>query len=130
MVKSKVQFSSIKVIIRETNIGLAPSTISGVNRVLELPDYISVLEYNLWAAPTYLDHINQGLERYRDISKVGSEHGYCYQFDNPAEETFFLRGADCLSWASWEDRWQSLTLDSRHLLKKVNDKGLPDLFNF
>ncbi len=127
--KRKYLFSTIEVVIQETNIGLAPSIISGVNHVLESSDCIIVVEDDLWVAPTFLDYMNRGLVKYRDFSKVASIHGYCFQFDNPLEEPFFLRGADCWGWATWKDRWLSLSLDSRQLLKNIRDSGLTDLFN-
>lgn len=122
-------FASIEVIVRATNMGLAPSIISGVNYVLENSDRIIVIEDDLWVAPTFLDYINQGLNKYRDFPKVASIHGYCFQFDRPLTEPFFLRGADCLGWGTWKDRWASLSLDSRELLKKIKEQGLESQFN-
>lgn len=125
----KYSFASIEVIIREANMGLAPSIISGVNYVLDNSDRIIVLEDDLWVAPTFLDYMNQGLDKYRDFAKVASIHGYCFQFDKPLVEPFFLRGADCLGWATWKDRWTSISLDSSELLKSIKEQGLEDLFN-
>jgi len=127
--KKEYGFASIEVIIHEANIGLAPSIISGVNYVLEKSECLIVLEDDLWVAPTFLDYMNQGLDNYRDFPKVASIHAYCFQFQNPLNEPFFLRGADCLGWATWKDRWSCISFDSTELLKSIKDQDLTDLFN-
>lgn len=125
----KYSFASTEVIIREANMGLAPSIISGVNYVLDGSDRIIVLEDDLWVAPTFLDYMNKGLDKYRDFPKVASIHGYIFQFEQPLAEPFFLRGADCLGWATWKDRWNSISLDSGDLLKSIKEQELENLFN-
>jgi glycosyltransferase involved in cell wall biosynthesis len=127
--RREYSFASVEVIVRATNMGLAPSIIAGVNYVLENSDRIVVIEDDLWVAPTFLNYMNQGLDRYRDFPKVASIHGYCFQFDRPLAEPFFLRGADCLGWATWKDRWTSISLDSGGLLKNLKEQGLENAFN-
>jgi hypothetical protein len=73
--------------------------------------------------------MNKGLDKYRDFPKVASIHGYNFQYEHPLTEPFFLRGADCLGWATWKDRWDCLSLDSNELLKSIREENLIDLFN-
>ena len=49
------------------------------------------------------------LEKYKNIFKL--------------DELYFIKGADCLAWGTWKDRWISYTNDSEKLAKKIREKN-------
>jgi hypothetical protein len=73
--------------------------------------------------------MNMGLTKYQTEPKVASIHGYCFGFDQPIRDPFFLRGADCLGWATWKDRWESINWDPRVLLNRIENLGQIQDFN-
>ena len=81
-------------------------------------------------SPYFLQYMNKSLEFYKDTEKVASIHAYSYPCETPLPETFFLRGADCWGWATWERAWQNFEADGKILLEKIKDNKLESEFNF
>lgn len=125
-------FSGMKaknLVIREQNLGLGNSLKTGVTEVLHKSDKIIVLEDDLIVTKSFLKFMNMGLTKYQTEPKVASIHGYCFGFDQPIRDPFFLRGADCLGWATWKDRWESINWDPRVLLNRIENLGQIQDFN-
>lgn len=116
-------FSSVTVVERERNLGLADSIISGVTEICREHGRVIVLEDDLVSSPYFLEYMNQGLELYEGWSQVASIHGYVYPVDSPLPETFFMRGADCWGWATWARAWRVFEPDARKLLAELRDRG-------
>ncbi len=95
-------FKKVKLIIRNENIGLSKSIISGISEVFENTDRIIVLEDDLVTSKYFLKFMNEGLEFYQNIEEVISIHGYVYPVNEVLPQTFFLKGADCWGWATWK----------------------------
>ena len=125
-------FSGMKaknLVIREQNLGLGNSLKTGVTEVLHKSDKIIVLEDDLIVTKSFLKFMNMGLTKYQTEPKVASIHGYCFGFDQPIRDPFFLRGADCLGWATWKDRWESINWDPKVLLNRIENLGQIQDFN-
>jgi hypothetical protein len=122
-------FLSKEVVVRETNLGLAKSITTGVNHVLADNTRIIVLEDDLWLSTSFLKFMNQGLSLYENEPRVASLHGFCFQFAKPLDQPFFLRGADCLGWATWKDRWETVNFNASELLQEIESLGLSQQFN-
>lgn len=122
-------FNSVKIVLREINLGLEKSMISGVNDVLSESENIIVLEDDLACAPFFLDYMNKALKLYKDEERVVSIHGYNYPISRNLPETFFVRGADCWGWGTWRRGWQIFEQDGSKLLKELEDKGLGRRFD-
>jgi len=123
-------FKSLAVIEQDVNQGLAPSIISGVTRMVEQYGAVIVLEDDLVTSPYFLRYMNDGLELYADNPKVASIHGWCFPHDvKDAPETFFLRGADCWSWATWKRAWALFEPDAEKLLAALRQRKLEHAFN-
>ena len=116
-------FKSVKVIERECNLGLGPSIISGVTQVINEYGRVIVMEDDLVTSPFFLRYMNDALECYENENKVISIHGYCYPIAE-LPETFFLRGADCLGWATWKRGWDLFEENGRELLDKLEQENL------
>ena len=122
-------FHSVHIVERETNLGLAQSIISGVSQVVAEWGSVIVVEDDLITSRYFLRYMNDGLTAYRDDERVASIHGYIYPVAKPLPETFFLRGADCWGWATWDRAWSVFEPDARILLRKLQDQKLESLFD-
>ena len=120
-----------KIIIRKTkeNIGLANSIINGVTKVVNEYGKIIVLEDDLVTSRFFLRFMNEALEAYKDEPRVASIHGYIYPIKN-LPETFFIKGADCWGWATWNNKWSIFESDAKKLLENVKKKNVEREINF
>ena len=124
------KFATVKTQVRDSNQGLAASIISGVTAMLEQYGRVIVVEDDLVTSRYFLQYMNDGLTTYADEQRVASIHGWCFPHavqDPP--ETFFLRGADCWGWATWQRAWNYFEPDSGILLKRLADAGLNSAFD-
>lgn len=116
-------FSSVRVVERATNQGLAASVISGVGEVLAKRDRIIVVEDDLVVSPDFLRYLNEGLDLYADDTAVVSIHAYTYAVKEPLPQSFFLKGADCWGWATWRRGWAVFDADGGALLDRLRASG-------
>ena len=129
MVESISGFRSIRIVARNSNLGLAGSIIDGVTAVCAEYGRAIVLEDDLVTSPHFLRYMNQSLNMYENATLVGSIHGYWYPAEGQVPETFFLRGASCWGWATWSRAWQLFEPDARKLLSEIRRRNLGDLFD-
>jgi hypothetical protein len=120
------------IIKQEFNLGLANSIVKGVTKVLEQFESVIVIEDDIKTSPYFLNFINKSLEFYKDNSDVISITGFNYPLDNNTitEETFFLRGTECWSWATWRRGWDLFELDAQKLYNELLEKKLFYHFDF
>jgi hypothetical protein len=122
-------FRSVTVIEREHNFGLAKSIIEGVSEVCSCYGRVIVLEDDLLTSPFFLSFMNDGLDRYDNDERVASIHGYALPLKVEGPETFFIRGADCLGWATWERAWKLFEPDGQCLLVRLEQTGQSDVLD-
>jgi hypothetical protein len=122
-------FKSIQIVERGQNLGLAESIISGVTRVCGQYGRVIVLEDDLLTAPTFLGFMNDALNMYAGVDRVGSVHGYWYPARRPVPACFFLRGASCWGWATWSRAWGIFERDGRKLLADLETRRLTRPFD-
>ncbi len=111
-------FKSVKVIESSRNLGLATSIIRGVNWVLSQHDRVIALEDDLVTSPYFLRFMNDALDLCEKDGQTISISGYVYPIKD-LPETFLIRGADCLGWATWKRGWDLFDYRSQFLLKAV-----------
>ena len=116
-------FKKITIIERDKNWGLANSIIDGVTTIVNKYGRVIVMEDDLVTSPYFLKFMNESLETYKNEKKVASIHGYIYPIDN-LPNTFFIKGADCWGWATWEDRWEMFEANGQKLLNELKSKNL------
>ncbi len=121
--KTITGFKSLSIIERDKNWGLANNIIDGVTYIVNQYEKIIVLEDDLVTSPYFLKFMNEALELYQKEEKVASIHGYVYPIDN-LPETFFIKGADCWGWGTWQDRWMIFENDGKKLLKELLKNNL------
>tara|TARA_X000000950_G_C13846598_1_gene632641 strand:- start:579 stop:1478 length:900 start_codon:yes stop_codon:yes gene_type:complete len=122
-------FKKIITIKRKVNTGLAPSIINAVTKIVNKYGKIIVLEDDLVTSRYFLRFMNEALEAYKNEPKVASIHGYIYPITN-LPETFFIKGADCWGWATWNNKWSIFERDGKKLLDKIKKKNIERELNF
>ena len=123
-------FRSVEVVARLVNHGLARSIIAGVSAAVERWGRVIVVEDDLLTSPHFLTFMNDGLDLYADDERVASVHGYLYPVTVPASQTFFLRGADCWGWATWQRAWRHFREDGAMLLIEIERGGHARRFDY
>lgn len=119
----------IHIIESDTNKGLADSIINGVTEVVNLYGKIIVLEDDLITSNYFLDYMNKALELYEKNEKVASINGFFVPVTGKLPETFFLKFADCLGWATWERGWIDFESNAAKLLKEIKERNLSYQFD-
>jgi len=123
-------FRKVEICYRPKNYGLAQNIMSGVSQLIEQYGEIIVLEDDMVTSPFFLRYMNQALQMYHDCDEVISIHGYIYPVQQSLPETFFLRGADCWGWATWQRGWALFEADGTKLLKELRMRKLTYEFDF
>ncbi|OGU74880.1 MAG: glycosyl transferase [Ignavibacteria bacterium RBG_16_34_14] len=120
------------VVIKESQInkGLAKSITSGVTEIVERYGKAIVLEDDLFLSAFFLKYMNEALRLYESEKDVISIHGYVYPVKEKLPETFFLRGADCWGWATWNRGWSLYQDSAERLLKQIMRGNLEREFDF
>lgn len=123
-------FKSVTIIERLVNFGLARSIIEGVTEILTKFNCLVVLEDDLVTSPYFLRYMNDALQEYENEEKVISIHGYIYPLKKPFSEPFFIKGADCLGWATWRRGWKLFEPNGQKLLNELITNKLTKKFDF
>jgi hypothetical protein len=129
MLRTLGGFAATHIVCRNTNFGLARNITDGVTAVLARHESVIVVEDDIVVSPFFLRFMNEALQAYRDVPRVGSISGYCYPAE-PVPETYFIRGADCWGWATWRDRWRYYNSDSSALAVELESRNLLHAFDF
>jgi hypothetical protein len=130
MLREIPNFARTQIVYREKNFGLARSVIEGVSQVLSEHGRAIVLEDDIVVGRHFLRYMNDALTRYESEERVASITGYCYPATLPVEDTFFIQGAECWSWATWRDRWAKFNPNGNELLADLLAKNLTYQFDY
>jgi hypothetical protein len=123
-------FRSTHITTRLSNLGLAGSIIDGVTSLCQRFGRVIVVEDDMVTSVGFLRYMNQALDMYEQDERVAAIHGYCYPVAGVTlPPTFFLRGADCWGWATWQHSWRQFEPDGRKLLRQLRDRGLEREFD-
>jgi Glycosyl transferase family 2 len=128
--KTIQHFNSVRIIERESNVGLSANIINGVHQVISQYGKIIVVEDDLVTSPFFLDFMNEGLHLYENDEKVIGLHGFLLPLDVTLPSTFFLRGADCSGWATWKRGWDIFQPDASLLLGRLIESNQTEQFEF
>lgn len=120
-----------EVFISEQNKGLATSVVEGVSSILDKHKRIIVLEDDLVTSIHFLEYMNQALEKYESSEDVACISGYVYPLKQKFDSAYFLKGADCWGWATWNHKWESIFDNNpTKLLEQLTEQKLLKEFNF
>lgn len=128
--KTVTGFRSVTIVERDFNYGLAKNIIEGVTEICNRFGRVIVLEDDHVTSPYFLKYMNEGLEIYSENLNVASIHGYMYPHKKQLPEVFFVKGADCWSWATWKRAWDLFNPDGTYLLEQLETKGYTREFDF
>lgn len=117
------------VIERDRNWGLANSIIDGVTSVCRAHGSVIVLEDDMVLSKHFLEYMNSALDKYRDDERVICIHGYSFPIDD-LPETYFIKGANCQAWATWQRGWDLFEPDAQKLYDELVRKDLMHRFEF
>jgi len=123
-------FKSVNIIARDRNIGLVLNITSAVTEICNQFQKVIVLEDDIVTSPFFLEYMNDGLTIYEDDDNVACIHGYLYPLSYNFKEPFFIRGADCWGWATWQRAWKFYNPNASDLYIKLKDRNLFKQFNF
>lgn len=123
-------FQNVKVVESFKNQGLGNSIIAGVTETVDKYGRVIVLEDDLVTSPSFLRYMNDALNLYENEENVISIHGYIYPVSERLPATFFLRGADCLGWATWKRGWDLFEKNGQKLLADLKKRRLTKRFDF
>ena len=121
--------SEVQILYSEKNKGLANSIIEGVSEVISRHKKAIILEDDMMTATGFLAYMNTALGLYQNNENVISISGYVYPIKN-LPETFFIRGADCWGWATWERGWKLFEKNGEKLLEELSAKNLENVFDY
>jgi hypothetical protein len=129
-VRAAEGFRSVKLIERDTNMGLANSIMTGVSEVCGAHGRAIVVEDDLLVAPSFLEFLNGGLRRYQNEPSVLQISGYSYPaHDKTTENGFFLPMVSCWGWATWSRAWAHFDSAMSLLPRLHEDRALRHRFN-
>ena len=123
-------FARVAPVLRDRNLGLAGSIMDGVTRLCASHGRVIVVEDDLVVSRHFLRYMNEALRQYEHDEQVISIHAYIYPVAAPLPETFFLRGADCWGWATWQRGWNLFDADGAKLLAQLEQRRLTSEFDF
>lgn len=118
-------FDEIKIILREKNLGLANSVISGVSEVINKYEKAIVLEDDIVTSPYFLKFMNEALEFYKDDNRIFSVSGYNFPIKIPASyqyKIYISPRPSSWGWATWKDRWEKVNWENSEYEEFIKDK--------
>ncbi|SDF35445.1 Glycosyl transferase family 2 [Mucilaginibacter pineti] len=123
--KETTGFKTVKVILRDHNLGLAESIISGVTQLVYEYGKVIVFEDDLLSSPYTLQYFNEALTRYATEEKVMHIGAYMYNLkEKELPESFFYRAASSWGWATWARAWNSFEPDIDKLIARFDTLGI------
>jgi hypothetical protein len=129
-------FKSVKLVERQTNVGLANSIISGVTQLVSEYGKVIVFEDDLLSSPYTLEYFNEALDRYANQPQVMHIGAYMYDLKVPnLPQTFFYRAATSWGWATWARAWKNFEPDIDKLMQqfdqvKIHEFSIEGTMNF
>jgi glycosyltransferase involved in cell wall biosynthesis len=136
LLQSVAGFATVRVVVRQDNLGLANSIIQGMSQLLDVYKYVIVLEDDLITSRHFLSYMNAALEKYRDDPHVFSVTGHTFPSEYlripPGYPYDTYAGYRCSSWSwgTWPDRWRRIDWDMKYFSKFDSDPLAQEKFNF
>ena len=123
-------FPSIRIVEQPINLGLAENVIRGVTEIVAQYGKVIVVEDDMEVAPYFLSFMNDALVRYENDDRVACICGYLYPVKKQLPDSFFIYGADCGAWGTWNKQWQLFEPDGKKILNIILQNKWTWRFNF
>jgi hypothetical protein len=120
------------VVESEINKGLANSIISGVTEIIDRYGKVIVLEDDLITASTFLEFMNQALDKYEKKSEVLQISGFSFPTPKikPTNSSYFLTLTSTWGWATWKRAWDTIDFDCADYIVLKKNKKIARQFNY
>ena len=126
-------FQSKTIIKRKINIGLERNLIKGLEYIFKNHERVIVLEDDIATSKYFLQYLNDALNEYQHAKSVCQVSGYSFlekdSIKYDLDDLYFIKGADCLAWGTWKNRWALFTNDALSLSSEIRNKKLVGQFN-
>lgn len=122
-------FQSVEIKERKYNLGLYLSLTNGITETLGVYKKAIIIEDDICVSPYFLRYIIKALNIYEEEKGVASIHGYIPPIKKNLPNSFFLRGADCWGWGTWDDRWEWFRHDAENMRDEIKKNKLTKKFN-
>jgi hypothetical protein len=122
-------FEEVLVSKSSSNSGLSNSIKKGLQDIFVTHERAIIVEDDLVLHTKFLEFMSQGLMVYAKDLTVASVQGFSL-IEREDGNAYFLPGADCWGWATWRDRWNRVTWDSKFNLEKIKSSNLEKSFNY
>jgi glycosyltransferase involved in cell wall biosynthesis len=135
LVLEVVGFSSVTLVERHENMGLARSIISGVTELLDQFDKVIVLEDDLVTSRNFLAYMNDALSHYQYDQHAFSVTGHTFPEKflripkGYAYDTYAGYRCSSWSWGTWRDRWQRIDWGMGYFPSFCKDHDAQHKFN-
>lgn len=116
-------FKEINIILREKNLGLANSVISGVTEIVEKYGKVIVLEDDIVTSEYFLKFMNEALDFYYVDKNIYSISGYNFPVKIPKSykhQIYVSPRPASWGWATWKDKWEKAIWDPEKILDIKN----------
>ena len=125
-----VGFKSVKIVLREKNMGLAHNIISGVTETFQTYKDVIVLEDDIVVSPGFLSYMNDALAFYKD-KKVWSIGAYSPidTLNQYPYSTYTIMRNCSWGWGTWRARWEKVDWDVSDFQSFNNDRRIQRAFN-
>jgi hypothetical protein len=125
-------FKEINITLRDKNLGLADSVISGVTEVIEKFGKAIVLEDDIVTSTYFLKFMNEALDFYEKDKRIYSISGYNFPIKIPKSYThqvYISPRPSSWGWATWKDRWGKVDWENSDYENFIKDKKQTLKFN-
>ena len=124
IIRNKKWCKHVTIVESEVNRTLPVTLFEKVSEMVQRFGKVIVLEDDLILSKGFLKYMNEGLELYKDESRVMDISGYTYPIKGKFPQTFFLPLAMGWGWATWERAWSLFNPSAEDLLVQVEKKGI------
>ena len=132
IIKTVAGFKTVNIILRDKNLGLANSVISGVSEIIKKYERVIVVEDDMIFSESFLEYMNKILFFYQHNMKVFSVSGYNFPISIPSSyknEIYFSPRTSSWGWATWQNRWDKADWNITDFNNFIIDRDAVRTFN-
>jgi hypothetical protein len=119
-----------KVILREENLGLRTSIITGVTEACDKFGRVIVLEDDIVVSPAFVSFMLEALDRYENEPRVYQAAGYLFSDENISkEDAFLIPVSNSWGWATWKRAWKTCNFNLNIIPEPFKSRNLRKEFD-
>jgi hypothetical protein len=125
-------FNSIRIIERETNLGVDYNLIKGIKDMADEFEQFIVFEDDLKVTPDFLKYLNFSLNFYKDNSEVLNVSAFNFVTKIPLEykyDAYFAKRFWPWGWATWSDKIKNVDWEVSDREEFLKSKSIQKAFN-